>query len=228
MDDERAVPAGRAGCSSILIRRKSSTDDEYHHEDVLGVFGVITGASGAVLSSNVYDAFMEMRYAQSVSKTTQPATCYKAMSEPGILTGSGGRGVVVPSRGFQVMGNKPAPVKKQAWKKSAKLTPAQCLDLYGWCIKDAASKEQECLQGLGIIEATIIGACRYACTAALAPESVMTIGCAFCLGAGDAIGVVGLITCWLNGALDRMHGRQKPTNCLAKGQWWFQNGVAIS
>ena len=45
------------GCSSMLIRRKSSTDDEYHHEDVLGVFGVITGASGAVLSSNVYDAF---------------------------------------------------------------------------------------------------------------------------------------------------------------------------
>ena len=41
----------------MLIRRKSSTDDEYHHEDVLGVFGVITGASGEVLSSNVYDAF---------------------------------------------------------------------------------------------------------------------------------------------------------------------------
>ena len=41
----------------MLIRRKSSTDDEYHHEDPLGVFGVITGATGAVLSSNVYDAF---------------------------------------------------------------------------------------------------------------------------------------------------------------------------
>ncbi len=27
----------------MLIRRKSSTDDEYHHEDPLGVFGVITG-----------------------------------------------------------------------------------------------------------------------------------------------------------------------------------------
>ena len=41
----------------MLIRRKSSTDDEYHHADVLGVFGVITGATGVVLSSNVYDAF---------------------------------------------------------------------------------------------------------------------------------------------------------------------------
>jgi hypothetical protein len=46
----------------MLIRRKSSTDDEYHHEDPLGVFGVITGANGAVLSSNVYDAFASARY----------------------------------------------------------------------------------------------------------------------------------------------------------------------
>ncbi len=39
----------------MLICRKSSTDDEYHHEDPLGNFGVITGANGATLSSNVYD-----------------------------------------------------------------------------------------------------------------------------------------------------------------------------
>ncbi len=94
----------------MLIRRKSSTDDEYHHEDVLGVFGVITGASGAVLSSNVYDSFMGVQYVQGVSKTTQRATCYKALSEPTILTGNGGRGVVIPSRGFQVMGKHPAPL----------------------------------------------------------------------------------------------------------------------
>jgi hypothetical protein len=36
------------------------------------------------------------------------------MSEPNMLTGSGGRGAVVPSRGFQVLGKKPAPAKKQA------------------------------------------------------------------------------------------------------------------
>ena len=104
----------------MLIRRKSSTDDEYHHEDPLGVFGVITGANAAVLSSNIYDAFMGMQYVQGVSLTTQPATCYKALSEPGILTGSGGRGVVVPSRGFQVMGKKPAPTKKQGCNGSSK------------------------------------------------------------------------------------------------------------
>ena len=50
------------GCNSMLIRRKSSTDDEYHHEDPLGVFGVITGANGAVLSSNIYDAFDVLQF----------------------------------------------------------------------------------------------------------------------------------------------------------------------
>ncbi len=40
------------------------------------------------------------------------------MSDPGIHTGSGGRGVMVPSRGFQVMGKKPGPAKKQACKSS--------------------------------------------------------------------------------------------------------------
>ncbi len=40
----------------MLIRRKSSTDDEYHREDPLTTFGVNTGAGGVVLSSNVYGA----------------------------------------------------------------------------------------------------------------------------------------------------------------------------
>ncbi len=99
------------GCSSMLIRRRSITDDEYQHEYLLGVFGAITGAAGAVLSSNVYDAFMGMQYKQGVSKTTQPAICYKALSEPSILTGSGGRGVVVPIRCFQELGNRRPSVK---------------------------------------------------------------------------------------------------------------------
>ena len=90
------LPA-RGGCSSMLIRRKSSTDDEYHHEDLLGVFGVIIGANGAVLSSNVYDAFVNALYVTDNARIAQPVVCYKAMSEPGLLTGSGGQGVVVPS-----------------------------------------------------------------------------------------------------------------------------------
>ena len=113
----------------MLIRRKSATDDEYHHEDPLAVFGVITGANGGVLSSNVYDAFVAQQYEQGVSKTTQPATCYKAMSEPVLLTGSGGRGVVVRSRGFQVMGKKRSPAKKQA------CTSHPTLDCLNRCLK---------------------------------------------------------------------------------------------
>ena len=54
----------------MLIRRKSSTDDEYHHEDPLGVCGVITGSNGAVLSSNVTDRFCVMRGANSRTETT--------------------------------------------------------------------------------------------------------------------------------------------------------------
>ncbi len=113
----------------MLIRRKSSTDDEYHHEDVLGVFGVITGASGAVLSSNVYDAFMAQQYVPVPSK--HPAKRYIAMSEPGILTGSGGRGVVVPSRGFQVMGNRAvnmAQLPNACSSISTQPTTLQCLN----------------------------------------------------------------------------------------------------
>ncbi len=116
----------------MLIRRKSSTDDEYHHEDPLGVFSVITGANAATLSSNVYDAFMGMQYVQGVSKTTQPATCFKAMSEPNMLTGNGGKGMVVPSRGFQVMGKQPVPVKKHQCKAAKKYHHKSPCDTL-WC-----------------------------------------------------------------------------------------------
>ncbi len=97
------------GCSSMLIRRKSSTDDEYHHEDPLGNFGVITGATGAVLWSKLYDAFVNAQYVANNARIAQPIVWYKPLNEPGLLTGSGGRGVVVPSRGFQVLGIKPVP-----------------------------------------------------------------------------------------------------------------------
>ncbi len=127
VDNERALPAGRGRLQQHADMPQDSTDDEYHHEDPLGVFGVITGASGAVLSSNVYDSFMAHQYVPVPSK--HPAKCYIAMSEPSLLTGSGGRGAVVPNRGFQVMGNKPAPVKKQACASHPIL---DCLDC---CLK---------------------------------------------------------------------------------------------
>ena len=46
----------------MLIRRKiTNLNDEYHHEDLLGNFGVITGANGSVLGSRVYDMFNVIR-----------------------------------------------------------------------------------------------------------------------------------------------------------------------
>ena len=75
------------------------------------------GANAAVLSSNVYDAFVSARYVANNARIAQPIVCYIAMSEPGLLTGSGGRGVLVPSRGFQAMGKKPGPAKKHPCKK---------------------------------------------------------------------------------------------------------------
>ena len=48
-----------------LVRR----NNEFHHFDVLGTAGVITGASGAVLSANVYDAFGVARYVSGNAQT---------------------------------------------------------------------------------------------------------------------------------------------------------------
>ena len=86
------------------------------------MFGVLTDASGNVLRNYVYDAFSGAPYKRQYvgesfpSQSNHTGSCQSALSEPGITTGSGGRGLVVPSRGFQVMGNKPAPAKKQAYK----------------------------------------------------------------------------------------------------------------
>ena len=61
MTDERAVPAGGRQLQQHADTLQGSTNDEYHHEDPLGVFGVITLASGAVLSSRVYGMFNVIR-----------------------------------------------------------------------------------------------------------------------------------------------------------------------
>ena len=51
---------GGSACSSTIIRRNS----EYHHFDLTGTAGVITSASGAILSNNLYDRFGSQRFAQ--------------------------------------------------------------------------------------------------------------------------------------------------------------------
>ena len=50
----RYLRAG-GGCSSLLIRMKTATDDEYHHGDLVGAFGVITDANAVIMSSNIYN-----------------------------------------------------------------------------------------------------------------------------------------------------------------------------
>ena len=201
----------------MLIRRKSSTDDEYHHEDPLGVFGVITGANAAVLSSNVYDAFMGMQYVQGVSKTTQPAICYKALSEPSILTGSGGQGVVVPSRGFQVMGKKSSPAKKQPCKKPTRgpHDTAQCNGLYNACMKTGLGQGGVAIYGI------ITGAAGIACTA-ICLGTPLTAGalapaCALCLEllVGGDLGEV--LICII-----QIHRRD--SNCAQHLQYCYQTG----
>ena len=189
----------------MLIRLKNSTADEYHHEDVVGVFGVITGATGAVLSSNVYDAFMAQQYVAVPSK--QPAKCYITMSEPGIITGSGGSGVVVPSRGFQVMGSKPAPIKKHACKTAKKHhIPKGAIP----CIKDILNGiVGGCITGTGVAIAPCVD-CLVAnlATCIFQPElcPAATMVCAAycgsaemgCIVGGILGGIAGIFGCMLD------------------------------
>ena len=66
----------------MLLRRKSTADDEYHHADTVGVYGVITGANGAVMSSSVYDAFIAPQYVQGGADTQMTARHGLKAAEP--------------------------------------------------------------------------------------------------------------------------------------------------
>jgi len=80
-----------------LVRR----NNEFHHFDVVGTAGVITDASGAVLSTNVYDAFGVARY---ISGNAQTQWRWLQAEEEGLVHG-GGRdflpqwGVVLQQKG---------------------------------------------------------------------------------------------------------------------------------
>ena len=205
----------------MLICRKSSTDDEYHHEDPLAVFGVITGATGAVLSSNVYDAFMAQQYVPVPSK--HPAKCYIAMSEPNMLTGSGGRGVAVPSRGFQVMGKKPKPAKKLACKKQNRgpMTVPECISQDSTCENTANYVLAACLAGLGGGEGLLNGLiCRVACAGALLPDPVFEPVCIGCLVLAGVVAIGGIIACFM--AHSKMIGacHTSENRCINTGYWY--------
>ncbi len=96
------------GCSSLLVRRKSSTDDEYHHQDMVGVFGVLTNATGTIIQNNLSDAFAVPQYvtqnAQILSK--QLAVCMIAVAEPDMQAAPNGRGVSFQARALNVNSKK--------------------------------------------------------------------------------------------------------------------------
>ena len=74
------------GCSSMLVRRKSSTDDEYHHADMVGVFGVLTNATGSMVQNNLSDAYAVPQYVDQNSQilTKQIAVCMVAVNTVGL------------------------------------------------------------------------------------------------------------------------------------------------
>ncbi len=205
----------------MLIRRKSSTDDEYHHEDLLGNFGVITSANGVGLSSNVYDAFVNAQYVANNARIAQPVVCYKAMSEPGLLTGSGGRGVVVPSRGFQVMGKKPAPAKKHPCKKAPTRGPytvPDCLSKDNTCESDANYWLAACIAATAAGSVLVGIICGVVCAGA--ETGVLTGPCIWCLrGLGG--GFLAAITACFAIHRNKINACNASNNrCINTGYWY--------
>ena len=88
------------GCSSLLIRRKSSTDDEYHHEDMVGVFGVLTNATGTIIQNNLSDAYMVPQYIDQNGQvlSRQTAICLVSIPEPDMQSASNGTIASYPAR----------------------------------------------------------------------------------------------------------------------------------
>ncbi len=90
------------GCSSMLIRRKSATDDEYHHADTVGVYGVITGANGAVMSSSVYDIFSVQQFEQGTVSTAWKFDGSRIMQD-GLTGAQDGLSYYLPQRSLALL-----------------------------------------------------------------------------------------------------------------------------
>ncbi len=72
----------------MLIRRKSSTDDEYHHADPLGVFKLVTGANAVTSGMVVADYFGRQIVTTGLKSSPYYATNLQAISQAGYLTTS--------------------------------------------------------------------------------------------------------------------------------------------
>ncbi len=138
------------GCSSLLVRRKSSTDDEYHHQDMVGVFGVITGASVEVLSSNLYDLFSYQQYMQGSTITGWRFDGSKIMDD-GMTGGQDGLSYYFPQRGLEL------------FKASGTPTIASCVTLQGKGCSLASNAPFLCKQGSINIPGVKIDTCEHNC-----------------------------------------------------------------
>jgi len=99
-----------------LVRR----NNEFHHFDVLGTAGVITDASGAVLSTNVYDAFGVARY---VSGNAQTQWRWLQAEEEGLVQAN--RGDYLPQWGVVLQ------------QQRGDLDEDMCQKQYDLCLKEA-------------------------------------------------------------------------------------------
>ena len=141
-----------------LVRR----NNEFHHFDVLGTAGVITDASGAVLSSNVYDAFGVARY---VSGNAQTQWRWLLAEEEGLVHIS--KEDYLPQWGV---------VLQQPLRRP---TEADCKAQFDLCKRDVDRWFQMMMGILGVLcLGGIIGAfkdCLHLCTKLGAPNLI--IGC---------------------------------------------------
>ncbi len=135
-----------SGCSSLLIRRKSMTDDEYHHVDMVGVFGILTNATGGILQNNVCDAYMVPQYSDQNSQilSKQIAVCMVVVAEPDMQSTPNGGGISFQGRALNPKSKKS--IKAHPCKK--KQPPKPCIT--------RLCKIEHCLVDAGVAG---IGAC---------------------------------------------------------------------
>ena len=86
------------GCSSQLVRRNT----EYHHPDLSNNVGIITNATGTILSNRLYDNFSVARYVSGTSVTQSVTVCEITIDET-ILASSGARDAYLPGRDVTLM-----------------------------------------------------------------------------------------------------------------------------
>ncbi len=89
----------------MLIRRKSSTDDEYHHIDITGPAGIVSNQNTSIVGDNNYDVYGVTRYSQLQADTPYRflAACgqcklHLVEGAPGLTLSFFGRALLISER----------------------------------------------------------------------------------------------------------------------------------